>query len=32
MDDDRLTINEDIEIIEYAPDIFAFLRSLDHIS
>ncbi len=29
--DDRLVINEDIHITEYAPDIFAYLRSLDNI-
>jgi len=30
-EDDRLIINEDISITEYAPDVFAFLRSLDGI-
>ncbi len=31
-EDDRLIINEDVFITEYAPDAFAFLRSLDGIS
>lgn len=29
MQDNRLVINEDVKIIEYAPDIFAKLRSDD---
>lgn len=31
LDDDRLVINEDIYITEYAPNVFAFLRQLDGI-
>jgi hypothetical protein len=30
-EDNRLIINEDIYVTEYAPDIFAFLRQLDGI-
>ena len=29
--DNRIVINEDIYVTEYAPDVFAFLRSLDNI-
>lgn len=31
LEDDRLVINEDIYITEYAPDVFAYLRKLDNI-
>lgn len=31
-EDDRLVINEDIYIKEYAPDCFAYLRELDGIN
>ena len=27
--DNKLVINEDIEVTEYAPDVFAFLRQKD---
>lgn len=30
-DEEKLIINEDISITEYAPDVFAYLRRLDGI-
>jgi hypothetical protein len=30
-DEEVLIINEDVQVIEYAPQVFAFLRNLDYI-
>jgi hypothetical protein len=30
-DDDRIIVNEEIYITEYAPDAFAYLRKIDNI-
>ena len=32
MEDDRLIINVDIHVTEYAPNVFEYLRHLDNIN